>query len=133
MHLQFLIIGAQKCGTSSLFYYLLQHPELALPEKKEIHFFDAKHQNGIGWYEDHFSHKKKADKQTGEATPYYLFHPLVPQRIAIHYPQIKLIVLLRSPIDRAYSHFWMIKTVIRKAWQHLKKPLRQKHGALNLK
>ena len=105
----FLIIGAQKCGTSSLFYYLLQHPELALPEKKEIHFFDVNYQNGIGWYENHYSHKEKADKKTGEATPYYLFHPLVPQRIAIHYPQIKLIVLLRNPIDRAYSHFWMIK------------------------
>ncbi len=105
----FLIIGAQKCGTSSLLYYLSQHPQIAVPDKKEIHFFDKNYQMGTDWYENQFSRKSEAAKITGEATPYYLFHPHVPQRVALHYPEIKIIVLLRNPVDRAYSHFWMIK------------------------
>lgn len=105
----FLIIGAQKSGTSSLLYYLGQHPEIAIPDIKEIHYFDVKYHKGIEWYEKQFPCKTDAFKITGEATPYYLFHPLVPQRVALHYPEIKIIVLLRNPINRAYSQFWMIK------------------------
>ncbi len=106
----FLIIGAQKCGTTSLLYYLGQHPQIALSEKKEIHFFDKKYQMGLDWYENQFPRKSDRAKITGEATPYYLFHPFVPQRVAHHYPEIKIIILLRNPVDRAYSHFWMIKS-----------------------
>ena len=105
----FLIIGSQKCGTSSLLYYLGQHTEIAIPNIKEIHFFDVKYHKGIEWYENQFPDKTDVAKITGEATPYYLFHPLVPQRVALHYPEIKIIVLLRNPINRAYSHYWMIK------------------------
>jgi hypothetical protein len=102
----FLIIGAQKCGTTSLFHYLSQHPDLNLPVTKEIHFFDLQYEKGIDWYESKFpSADTSCEKITGEASPYYLFHPLVPERVATHFPTIKLIVMLRNPVDRAYSHF----------------------------
>ena len=102
----FLIIGAQKCGTTSLFYYLSQHPDLNLPHTKEIHFFDLHYEKGIDWYKNNFlSADPFCNKLSGEASPYYLFHPLVPERVAMHLPNIKLIVMLRNPVDRAYSHF----------------------------
>ncbi len=102
----FLIIGAQKCGTSSLFYYLSQHPDLSLPNVKEIHFFDLNYKKGWEWYQDFYTKAKITDRKlTGEASPYYLFHPLVPERVFKHLPKVKIIVLLRNPIDRAYSHY----------------------------
>lgn len=102
----FLIIGAQKCGTTSLFYYLSQHPDIKMPEIKEIHFFDLQYHKGIEWYYSKFP-KKPILKTTltGEASPYYLFHPLVPERVFLHLPKTKIIVLLRNPVDRAYSHY----------------------------
>lgn len=102
----FIIIGAQKSGTTSLFNYLRQHPGTALPEQKEIHFFDKQYQKGAEWY---FNHFPDLNKITGEATPYYLYHPYAAKRIANICPKAKLIVLLRNPIDRAYSHFYMEK------------------------
>jgi hypothetical protein len=102
----FLIIGAQKCGTTSLFYYLLQHPELFLPIEKEIHFFDLKYHHGIDWYRNIFNTGEEGNgKLKGEASPYYIFHPLVAERVFSHIPSVKLILLLRDPVDRAYSHF----------------------------
>ncbi len=104
----FLIIGAQKAGTSSLFNYLGQHPDITLPSKKELHFFDLRYDKGIEWYESLFPEGINYENQiTGEASPYYLFHPLVPEYVRYHYPGIKLIILLRDPVDRAYSHFQM--------------------------
>jgi hypothetical protein len=104
----FLIIGAQKAGTSSLFHYLSQHPDIDLPSEKELHFFDIHYENGIEWYSDLFPKKRFLSRKiTGEATPYYLFYPHAVERIHAHYSAIKLIVLLRNPIDRAYSHFQM--------------------------
>lgn len=103
----FLIIGAQKCGTSSLFHYLGQHPDLILPLQKEIQFFSLDYSMGWNWYKNQFPQKPIFERKlTGEASPYYLFHPLVPARVAKHLPKVKLIVMLRNPVDRAYSHFW---------------------------
>jgi hypothetical protein len=103
----FLIIGAQKCGTSSLFHYLRQHPDLSLPLLKEIQFFSLEYSMGWKWYKDQFPEKPFFKRRlTGEASPYYLFHPLVPVRVAKHLPGVKLIVMMRNPVDRAYSHFW---------------------------
>jgi len=101
----FIIIGAQKCGTSSLFYYLAQHSQLSLPTTKEIHFFDKHFNNGIEWYMKQLPDEKK----TGEASPYYLYHPRVPERVFSSCQKTKLIVMLRNPVDRAYSHFMMQK------------------------
>ena len=109
----FIIIGAQRAGTTSLYNYLIAHPSVVAPFMKEVHFFDVNFDKGLTWYRAHFPnylHKYLVQVQrrrcvTGEASPYYLFHPHVPRRISEVLPQAKLIVLLRNPIDRAYSHY----------------------------
>jgi hypothetical protein len=104
----FLIIGVQKAGTSSLFEYLAQHPQVKVPGEKELHFFDLNYGKGFKWYRNQFPGKKLFKKSiTGEASPYYIFHPLVPSRIKTHLPDTKLIVLFRDPAHRAYSHYQM--------------------------
>ncbi|NOR87088.1 MAG: sulfotransferase [Bacteroidales bacterium] len=105
----FIIIGAQKGGTSSLFHYLSQHPQLNLPKKKELHFFDLNYKKGIDWYKSQFPQLSSDSFKTGEASPYYLFHPHVPQRIYKDFPNTKIIIMLRNPIDRAYSQYMMQK------------------------
>lgn len=104
----FLIIGTQKGGTSSLFYTLKFHPQIKRPIKKEIHYFNTFFYKGINWYKAHFPLKSN-NYITGEASPDYIYHPEAPNRIKNLYPKIKLIVLLRNPIDRAYSAFQMNK------------------------
>lgn len=99
----FLILGAQKAGTTSLHAYLNQHPGIILHQIKEIHFFDNQYPLGFEWYSSLFPDDPA--KITGEATPYYLFHPCVPLRVKKHLPRVKMIILLRNPVDRAYSHF----------------------------
>ena len=103
---QFIIIGTQKGGTSSLFYYLKTHPQIKRSIKKETHYFNKFYENGQKWYLAHFPAKSKS-YITGEATPDYLFHPDTPGRIKNLNPDIKLIVLLRNPIERAYSAYQM--------------------------
>jgi hypothetical protein len=100
----FLIIGAQKAGTTSLFFDLMQHPQILPPEKKEIHYFDLQYQEPISFYRSRFP-EYQTGKMTGEASPYYFFHPHVPQRVFQHFPEMKLILLLRDPVHRAFSHF----------------------------
>jgi len=102
----FIIIGTQKGGTTSLFYYLYQHPELNLSYKKEIYFFNLYFEKGLSWYKSHFPLRINS-KITGEATPSYLFHPKAARRAKSILPDVKLIVLLRNPIDRAYSGYAM--------------------------
>jgi len=101
----FLIIGAQRCGTTSMYNYLIQNPRINSASSKEIHFFDNNFQKGLEWYLKQFPPE---DSQiiTGEATPYYIFHPLAPERISKNFPKVKIIILLRDPIKRAYSHYW---------------------------
>lgn len=112
----FLIIGTQRGGTTSLYNYLVEHPGIGAASIKEIHFFDTPHyKQGLAWYRGHFpsalqryyvEHNRKHRFITGEASPYYLFHRHTPQRVARLLPQIKLIVMLRNPVDRAYSHYY---------------------------
>ena len=112
----FLIIGAAKSGTTSLFQYLMQHPNIYAPFKKEIHFFDKHYNKGVKWYQLHFPTTKELESAntkgiTGEATPYYLSHPLVPERTRSLLPDVKLIVLLRNPVERAFSNYnHMVRT-----------------------
>ncbi len=101
----FLIIGAQKAGTTSLFHYLNQHPDIFMPSAKEVHFFDLHYETGIEAYQSLFSEAADSGKVTGEASPYYLFHPCVPERVKTHLPDVKLIILLRDPVARAFSHY----------------------------
>jgi hypothetical protein len=109
-----VIIGAQRAGTTSLYHYLVQHPCVAPPLRKEVHFFDFAYDNGPDWYLAHFPtimdralHRffKGSCYVTGEASPYYLFHPHVPARLAELLPGAKLIVMIRNPADRAISHY----------------------------
>lgn len=109
----FLIIGAQRAGTTTFFSDLCQHTHVARPVGKELHFFNYDYWRGIDWYRSFFptaasrriARLRGGDLVAGEATPYYLFHPAVPSRVAESLPDAKLIVLLRNPVDRAYSHY----------------------------
>jgi hypothetical protein len=101
----FLIIGAQKAGTTSLYRYLAKHPDIK-PNfvVKELSFFDEYYDRGIPWYKSHFPFKRK-NKHYFEGTTHYLFNPLAPKRIKDVLPNVKIIALLRNPIDRAYSSY----------------------------
>lgn len=101
---EFLIVGAQKAGTSSLYNFLKLHPQVQMPRVKEIHYFDNNYSKGLDFYKSYFP--LKINKRiTGEASPYYLFHPLVPQKVFNSFPAMKIIVILRSPVSRAISHY----------------------------
>lgn len=107
----FLIIGTQKGGTSSLYYYLCQHPNIAETEQKEVHFFDTNYHRGINWYHSFFPKKRNKIDISGEATPSYLVFDDIPARVKNYNPNMKLIVLLRDPVKRAISHYKMEKFI----------------------
>jgi hypothetical protein len=102
-----LIIGAQRSGTTSLFNYLVQHPDVLAPLGKESHYFDLRYARGVWWYRGRFpyAHRLRRGALTLDASPYYLVHPLVPRRVAELLPGARLIALLRHPVDRAFSHY----------------------------
>jgi hypothetical protein len=100
-----VILGAMKSGTTSLHYYLVQHPRVIEPQRKEVHFFDVNFGRGEAWYRAHFGLASEPGLNL-DRSPYYLFHPAVPQRLHALLPGARLIVLLRDPVRRAYSHYW---------------------------
>jgi hypothetical protein len=102
---QAVILGAQKSGTSSLHYYLVQHPGVVAPLRKEVHYFDLNLARGETWYRAHFGLAGEPGLSV-DSSPYYLFHPAVPARLRALLPEARLIVLLRDPVRRAYSHYW---------------------------
>ena len=102
----FLVIGAQKAGTTALYAYLRQHPAITGPSWKEVSFFDRHYARGEAWYRGNFPNTFRARGDlVGEASPSYLFHPLAPERVAGLVPQAKLIALVRNPVDRAFSQY----------------------------
>ncbi len=108
----FLIIGARKCGTTFLYDLMSRHPHVEPAAKKELHYFDILFkEEGIDWYRRCFPMPRWKDGRriiTGEATP-YLYYPGVPERMAKVLPQARLIVLLRDPVDRAYSDYQQVR------------------------
>lgn len=106
-HPSFLVLGCQKGGTTSLYDLICTHPLIKPAREKELQFFSLHHKRGLDWYRRQFN--TRWPQISGEATPYYLFHPLAAQRIAKAYPTIKLIVLLRDPVDRALSQYFHSK------------------------
>ena len=105
----FLIIGAQKCGTTSLHNILSQHPEANMSKKKEIKFFtdEKKYEKGLNYYETYFKKPSHHNKITGESSPGYICYPKVPNRISKDLGNnTKLVLILRDPIKRAFSHYW---------------------------
>jgi hypothetical protein len=113
-----IILGAQKAGTSTLFDLLARHPLILTSFIKEVHFFDLQQARDINWYRAHFPLICQGEKLAPaslqpivlEASPYYLFHPAVPNRMAQTLPEARLIVLLRDPVARAWSHYWHERT-----------------------
>jgi hypothetical protein len=102
----FLIIGAQRAGTTSLYNYLARHPKVAPAATNEVHYFTLFYDRGDDWYESNFPRSRGWRKRiTGEATPYYLFHPDAPERARRLVPDATLIALLRDPVARAFSHY----------------------------
>ena len=99
---EFLGIGVQKGGTTTLQRLLEQHPDLYLPKQKELHYFSLHYGRGEAWYRQQFA-EARVDQRCGEITPYYVFHPEAPARIHALLPQAKLILLLRDPVERALS------------------------------
>lgn len=121
----FLLIGAKRCGTTSFYFHLLRHPGVLpmfpsarfLPKARDgkgPHFFDSNYHRRLAWYRAHFPSlltRRIAAASTsgpvvsGEASPYYLYHPLAAQRAARDVPGARLLVLLRDPVERAFSHY----------------------------
>ena len=104
----FMCIGAAKSGTTTLFEILKQHPNIYVPLFKEPRFFDfnESYNKGIDWYSDTYYSNVKEEYTIGDFTPSYFFNKDTPQRIYKHLNNnIKFIVILRNPVDRAYSHY----------------------------
>ena len=102
----FLIVGAQRCGTTSMYRTLSQHPAvLKAVLHKGVHYFDMNYERGMSWYRAHFplQPRDQPGPQAFESSPYYLFHPLAAERIARDLPGVRLLVLVRDPVERAYS------------------------------
>lgn len=113
----FLIVGGQRCGTTTLFKALSEHPGVLPPTlRKGVHYFDIAYDHDLDWYRRHFptrlsvarvSRRIGAPASVGESSPYYLWHPAAPTRIATDLPGVRVIAVLRDPVERAYS-----------AWSH---------------
>jgi hypothetical protein len=110
----FLVIGAQKAGTTALYAYLRWHPAVLGPSWKEVSFFDRHYVRGEAWYRGHFPNRIRIDRArrrtgrepvVGEASPSYLFHRAAPERVAALLPGVRLIAILRDPVERAFSHY----------------------------
>lgn len=101
----FLVLGAQKAGTTSLYELLRQHPQVFLPTCKEVHYFSLHADRPVSWYTSHYL-RVPAGLRCGDVTPYYLFHPEAPDRIRRLLPKARLIALLRDPVERAISQYF---------------------------
>jgi hypothetical protein len=110
----FVIVGGQRCGTTSMYRYLKAHPQVIPALTKEVHFFDINYSRGPDWYAAHFVAKRLAESRsrllgrpvvTGEASPYYMFHSHAIRRLHEMLPDTKIIVMLRDPVKRAISHY----------------------------
>lgn len=121
----FLLIGAKRGGSTSFYFDLITHPQVALlfprPDHlpkaaatKGIHYFDSNYGRGMRWYRSHLPservRKQQADRTggevvVGEGSPYYLTHPAAPSRVAGDLPGVRLVAVLRDPVERAYSHW----------------------------
>lgn len=111
----YLIVGAQRCGTTSLQDVVTEHPNIASARlMKGVHYFDTGYEHGLQWYQAHFPTRLYANRKlratgqplrVGEASPYYIFHPTALDRIRATLPDVKLIALLRDPVERTLSHY----------------------------
>ncbi len=109
MSLDFIVLGVAKAGTTTLYYYLKQHPRIELPTPKETWFFDGpNYEKGMDYYYSSYFKIRKKDAVLGEIATSYLYVPYVAKRIYKVNPNIKLIAILRDPVSRAISDWWML-------------------------
>lgn len=100
----FIVLGAQKAGTTSLAAWLSTHPDCWIASEKEVHYFDLAYHRGLTWYRSRFG-KCPADRKAGDISPFYLFHPLCAERMARELPSVRLVAILRDPVVRAVSGY----------------------------
>jgi hypothetical protein len=100
-----LVIGGQRCGTSTLYRHLGRHPDVSPSLRKEVEYFSRRYDRGERWYRAHFALGAQRRRLCFEATPDYLFHPLAAARAANLVPEARLVVMLRDPVARAWSHY----------------------------
>jgi hypothetical protein len=111
----FFVVGVVRSGTTSLYHYLDQHPCIMKSAYDELGFFDSNFELGWNWYKSLFPtiiQKKKIEKRNGkfltfDDTPFYIYNSIVVKRIKKKFPNAKIIVILRNPIDRAYSNYFL--------------------------
>jgi hypothetical protein len=110
----FILIGAQRCGTTSLFRALMAHPQVVRPVlHKGVNYFDVNYFRDESWYGGHFPLAWPARRRTAryggpvvfEASGYYIYHPFALERAAQHLPDVKLVAMLRDPVERAFSAY----------------------------
>ena len=104
----FIVIGALKCATTWLDLQLRSHQDLSLPNnRKEVNFFSTEYDQGVDWYKSFWADpgNRRAELRLGEVSPTYFEHPAAPERIHQLLPDVKLVVLLREPVSRLYSHY----------------------------
>lgn len=110
----FLVVGGQRCGTTTIFKSLAEHPQVMRPPvEKGTDYYTLHHSRGRDWYRGHYPLAAPAARRARhvggpvafEACTYYLFHPFAMERIAADYPGIKLVAMLRDPVERAYSAY----------------------------
>ncbi len=108
----YVIVGAQRAGTTSLYKYLTEHPDVGRVRfGKGVHYFDTNADRSMMWYRSHFPFDpskipfRRRPNRVGEGAPYYMFHPECPRRIEAALPGVKVIAILRDPIERAHSHW----------------------------
>src|SRR5437764_7156012 len=102
----FFIIGAMRSGTTSLTRYLNAHPDVFVAPGKELHFFDQRFDRGLDWYRDCFE-RAAGQRAIGEATQSYMYDAEAMTRLAVTVPKARLLAILRNPVDRAWSHYWL--------------------------
>lgn len=102
----FLVIGTKRGGSTSLYDWIARHPAVApCRTRKGTHYFDVNHGRGEEWFRSGFERPREGWRITGEASPYYMFHPLSATWMAQTVPDARLIAVLRDPVDRAWSHY----------------------------
>lgn len=110
---ELLIAGGQRCGTTSMYKALVQQPTIYRPVwRKGVHYFDVSFDHDLDWYRGHFPLRAQLERSRRkhgtqalcfESSPYYLFHPLAGERIAASLPDVRMLILVRDPVERAYS------------------------------